>query len=69
MAKPKKKRADVCASLDKHESGFYLPISYSSKDIKWEVKIGEGHFVCDKQVEAQILSMLAKICTKLKIKV
>jgi len=68
-----------CDKLDKFPNGTYVPIKLTknsmlrkmlenSKGFAWHIKLGDGHFICERQEDAQILSMLARICGKLKIK-
>lgn len=52
---------------DKAHIGFYEPIKIKGK-IKWDVKLStDSGFFCERQEDAQIMSMLVRIMKKLGI--
>ncbi len=52
---------------DKAPIGFYEPVKIKGK-LKWDVKLSEGiGFFCERQEDAQIISMLVRIMKKLGI--
>lgn len=53
---------------DKAPIGFYEPIKFKGK-LKWDVKLSkDSGFFCERQEDAQIISMLVRIMKKLSIK-